>query len=260
MQVPVKPITLIVCLLAILGVTVGFACMKTGNNQDGSTPGASYVSTVSTAAGQNDSSALQYLALGDSYTIGESVDVSGRYPVQAVGLLRAINQHWADPQIIAMTGWTTGSLLQNLDQTPFTRTYQAVTLLIGVNNQFQGRSLTEYKSQFTELVQLSIRLAGNDPSHVIILSIPDYSVTPFAQGLNKSLIASQIDSFNAINLQVSQDYKLNYIDITGISRQAATDPTLVASDGLHFSAKEYAIWAQLMEPVMKTIGSGGKTL
>jgi lysophospholipase L1-like esterase len=189
-----------------------------------------------------------YLALGDSYTIGESVAENERYPVQALHRLFPDGQ----PEIIATTGWTTGNLLAALDRARSTSGYQAVSLLIGVNNQYQGRSQAEYREQLTTLLQEAIRLAGNRPDHVLVLSIPDYSVTPFARNRDVAHIAMQIDSFNAINSQLAVDYKVNYLDVTAESRKAADDPSLVATDGLHFSGKEYAIWAKMMEPWLTT--------
>ncbi len=197
-------------------------------------------------------SVRSYLALGDSYTIGESVEVRDRYPRQAVQDLLGLGHiDFKDPDIIAVTGWTTADLLNAVNVANPPHTYDAVTLLIGVNNQFQGRSQSEYKTQFTTLLQRSIALAGNRPSHVLVLSIPDYSVTPFASNLNTTLIASQIDSFNTINRTVSSNYHVNYLDVTIESRKAGYDPSLIAADGLHFSGKEYGVWARLMEPVIK---------
>jgi lysophospholipase L1-like esterase len=156
---------------------------------------------------------LSYLALGDSYTIGESVDPADRYPVQAVGLLNGTDHlSCQDPDIIAVTGWTTGNLLDAVARLKPVAPYRMVSLLIGVNNQYQGRSKAECRDQFAELLQKSILLAGNDPSHVLVLSIPDYSVTPFGR--------------------------------TG-------DTSFIAADGLHFSGKEYGRWARLMEPWLK---------
>jgi lysophospholipase L1-like esterase len=221
----------------------------------------------------------KYLALGDSYTIGESVDPAERYPVQVRRLL-AQNDHLAcgDPEIIAVTGWTTGNLLQALSAanaepgnisaksgavgaTAKSRAvgatanspavYDMVSLLIGVNNQFQGRGHAEYREQFGQLLQTCIRLAGNRPDHVVVLSIPDYSVTPFGRAGDTALIAAQIDSFNRINFGLAKDYKVNYVDVTVESRKAAVDTSLIAADGLHFSGKEYEVWARLMEPVFK---------
>jgi lysophospholipase L1-like esterase len=194
-----------------------------------------------------------YLALGDSYTIGESVGREDRYPEQAVQLLRADHQPCGDPEIIATTGWTTADLLNALPGKASSATYGIVTLLIGVNNQYQGLSRSAYRDEFTSLLERSIQLAGNKPAHVIVLSIPDYSVTPFARGSDRARIAAEIDSFNAINLDVSGKFHVHYLDITAESRKAAGDPSLIAADGLHFSGKEYAIWAGIMEPEMKGI-------
>jgi lysophospholipase L1-like esterase len=133
-------------------------------------------------------------------------------------------------------------------------TYRVVSLLIGVNNQFQGRTQSEYREQFALLLEKSIELAGNNPSHVIVVSIPDYSVTPFGRrSRDSAFIAGQIDSFNVINRDLALVYKVNYIDVTAESRKAAGDPTLIAGDGLHFSGKEYGNWARMMEPVLKGI-------
>jgi lysophospholipase L1-like esterase len=211
----------------------------------------------------------RYLALGDSYTIGESVDPGERYPAQVRRLL-AENDQLAvgDPEIIAMTGWTTGNLLKALeamkpeqgDREAVAKgsekpraVYDMVSLLIGVNNQYQGRSQEEYREQFEQLLQQCIRLAGNRPSHVVVLSIPDYSVTPFGRmrGQDTSMIAAQIDSLNRINAELARVYKVSYVDVTTESRKAEADPLLVAADGLHFSGKEYRVWAGLMEPVLK---------
>jgi lysophospholipase L1-like esterase len=199
-----------------------------------------------------------YLALGDSYTIGESVDAADRYPAQAVSLLNNADHLFCqDPDIIAVTGWTTGNLLEALDAVSVEKSapaYRIVSLLIGVNDQFQGRPQSEYREQFALLLKKSIALAGNRPSNVIVLSIPDYSVTPFGRrSPDGALIAAQIDSFNLINRELALACKVNYIDVTAESRKAARDPTLIAGDGLHFSGKEYGNWARMMEPVLKGI-------
>lgn len=203
--------------------------------------------------GPANRSGLKMLALGDSYTIGESVSETDRYPVQAVQKLYTDSDIYFDkPEIIATTGWTTANLINALAAAKPTGPYDAVTLLIGVNNQFQGRSPDEYRTQLTTLLQQAITLAGNQPSHVLVLSIPDYSITPFGRSMrNPSAIATQIDAFNAINQQLAKDYQVNWLDITAESRKAATEPSLLANDGLHFSGKEYERWAQLMEPIVK---------
>jgi len=204
---------------------------------------------------------LTYLALGDSYTIGQSVSEDDRYPAQVVRRLRSDGFYYTAPDIIAATGWTTGDLLNAMpDSTldrppngPKDRHYHVVSLLIGVNDQYRAYTQSEYRTRFTELLQRSIHLAGDNPSHVIVLSIPDYSVTPFVQGRDRAYIAAQIDSFNVINKEVAISYHTAWLDITGESRKAAYDPSLIASDSLHFSGKEYAIWAEMMEPVMRAV-------
>lgn len=195
-----------------------------------------------------------YLALGDSYTIGQSVEINQRFPVQTVAMLNNLNVPFVQPEIIAQTGWTTGSLLFRLDNTaPLKNQYDIVTLLIGVNNQYQGRTQAEYSQQFTTLLERAIQYAGNKKKHVFVLSIPDYSVTPFAAGRNRELIAAQIDSFNAINKSISQLYQVNYIDITGDSRLASTYPALIANDGLHPSGEQYSLWAAKLAPVIRVL-------
>jgi len=201
------------------------------------------VQTIDTTLNQH--SAKNYLALGDSYTIGQSVTERDRYPVQAAKLLNDSGFHFSAPEIIATTGWTTADLQNAINTHRFAYPdYDIVTLLIGVNNQYQGRPQSEYKDQFTRLLQEAIILTGGKASHVIVLSIPDYSVTPFANGRNdKNMIATQIDSFNAINKEISENYNTGYLYITDETRKVATDLTLLASDGLHYSGKEYSIWA-----------------
>jgi lysophospholipase L1-like esterase len=213
----------------------------------------------------------RWLALGDSYTIGESVGPEERYPQQVRRLLEEKDHLvFGEPEIIAVTGWTTGDLLEAVsaakggvggkgeemgggggDGKAKGAVYDVVSLLIGVNNQFQGRSQGEYREQFELLLQKCIRLAGNRPGHVMVVSIPDYSVMPFGREGDAAMIAAQIDSFNYINFELARKYGVNYVDVTAESRKAASDPSLIAMDGLHFSGKEYAIWARLMEPVVK---------
>lgn len=192
-----------------------------------------------------------YLALGDSYTIGQSVTAEQRFPYHTVRQLidREVTMNQAN--IIAATGWTTGSLLNALTSNPPSKNYDFVSLLIGVNNQYQGRSTDEYRVQFTELLSKAIGYAGGRSNRVFVLSIPDYSVTPFAKNSDTARITREIDTFNIINRQISAQYGAAYIDITAISRQAKTDPTLTASDGLHPSGKQYERWSILLAPVMK---------
>ncbi|MBS1668106.1 MAG: SGNH/GDSL hydrolase family protein [Bacteroidetes bacterium] len=197
---------------------------------------------------------FSYLALGDSYTIGESVKEAETYTLQTVKLLGETSLYFSKPEVIARTGWTTADLQKAIDKHHFQNIrYKIVTLLIGVNNQYQGRSTIEYTEQFKALLTKSIQLAGGNPSHVIVISIPDYGVTPFAESSPKEKIAKVIDSFNLVNYQISQQYKTKYLDITPETRKAANDHSLLASDGLHYSGKEYAIWAQQLSVLIKKI-------
>jgi lysophospholipase L1-like esterase len=195
-----------------------------------------------------------YLALGDSYTIGQSVNADETYPAQTVFILKSQSINFHSPEIIATTGWTTADLQNATSKHKFAFTkYDIVTLLIGVNNQYQGRSESEYKIQFKELLQKAIQLAGNISSHVIVLSIPDYSVVPFAQNSDTALIAREINLFNIINKEISASYKVNYINVTDESRKAATDKSLITHDDLHYSGKEYAIWAKMLAEVIRNL-------
>lgn len=197
---------------------------------------------------------MRYLALGDSYTIGESVAPSERWPAQLTARLRERSFTFEDPLIIATTGWTTGDLSRALVRTGPLAPFDLVTLLIGVNNQYRGRSEEEYQHQFRALLQRAIAYAGDDATRVIVLSIPDWSVTPFASAMGaeqSSLerIALQIDRLNAINQDEAERSSAYYIYLTSISREAATDRSLLAADGLHPSGKMYARWVNLVEPV-----------
>jgi lysophospholipase L1-like esterase len=195
----------------------------------------------------------QYLALGDSYTIGESVAVGDRWPVQLVARLRADGLSLAAPQIVAQTGWTTDELGAGIETADLTPPYDLVSLLIGVNNQYRGRSTEEYRQQFNTLLQQALRFAGDDPHKVIVLSIPDWGVTPFAADRSGRQIAAEIDAFNAINRTETQRLGAHYMDITPISRQAQTDPHLTAGDGLHPSGQMYTAWVELVLPVVRSV-------
>lgn len=188
-----------------------------------------------------DTPTWKYLALGDSYTIGQSVPEEERWPVVLTERLRADGGLLDDPNIIAMTGWTTGNLKAAIDYEEPTEEYDLVSLLIGVNNQFQGRTLDEYRTEFEELLNTSIRLAKGDPSQVFVVSIPDYGYTPYGQS-NQENISDQIDIFNAAALEITESYGVRFFNITPISRRAFDEPGFVANDGLHPSGYQYSLW------------------
>ena len=182
---------------------------------------------------------VRYLALGDSYTIGESVAEADRFPNQ---LARELGI--APPQIIARTGWTTDELNAAVDAANPQGPFDLVTLLIGVNNQYRGRDAEEYRREFAALLQRAIGFAGSDPQKVIVVSIPDWGVTPFAEGRDRAKISREIDQYNAINREEAIRAGAKYVDITPISR--GNDPALVADDKLHPSGKQYTEWAKLI--------------
>lgn len=186
------------------------------------------------------------LSLGDSYTIGESVEEKHRWPIQLVAELQERGVQWNQPRIIAKTGWTTDELQSAIDESPFIgRTYGWVTLLIGVNNQYRGLDAEIFRTDFRELLQYAIERANNRPRRVLVLSIPDWGVTPFARGRDTKKIAAEIDMFNRIKSEETLAQNAHFIDITDISRDAAEYPSKwLASDELHPSGAMYWRWAQ----------------
>lgn len=192
----------------------------------------------------------QYLALGDSYTIGQSVNQSESFPYQLKTQLYQRGYKVTDPTIIATTGWTTANLITGIQQANLSGKYDIVTLLIGVNNQYQGMSQSDYRTQFVQLLNTAIAFAKGNKLRVFVISIPDYSVTPFASGSNKAQIAAEIDQFNLINQSESTKAGVNYLYITDISRMAASDPSLITYDGLHPSGKMYGLWMDKLAPLV----------
>jgi lysophospholipase L1-like esterase len=190
------------------------------------------------------------LCLGDSYTIGESVAESERFPMQAAALLAKDGIHFSEPQIIAKTGWTTDELIHAMQEAKVSGTFDYVTLLIGVNNQYRGYDTAVYRREFTELLHTAIHYAAGNRQRVYVLSIPDWGVTPFGaadgKGRTPTQIGHELDAYNAINKEVAAQEQVHYIDITPISRRATTDGALIANDNLHPSGKMYAQWAKLL--------------
>lgn len=206
---------------------------------------------ASTAPPVTAHSDKKYLALGDSYTIGQNVPESDRFPVQTKKWLADQGINMNTPQIIATTGWTTTNLQNAIAAQNSIGPYDVVSLLIGVNDQYQTHDTTGYRQRFLNLLNTSIQLAGNHRNLVFVLSIPDYSITPFAQNSDTAFIHLQIDQFNVINKEVTLQNNCNYLDITPSTREAANDPSLIANDGLHPSGKEYKKWADRLGPMMK---------
>ncbi|MDB5201778.1 MAG: lysophospholipase and related esterase [Ferruginibacter sp.] len=223
-------------------ITSFIACKKAPMEQ-----GNVILDSIPTALG-----AKTFLALGDSYTIGQSVEEAQRFPNQAAAMLRSEGFNISAPRIIAATGWTTGNLLNALNSNPPSGTYDMVTLLIGVNNQYQGRSLSEYKTEFGQLLAMAIQYAGNNRRKVVVLSIPDYGVTPFAAGSDRARIAEEIDYFNMAAKTIASSNSVSFLDITAISREAANDQSLITYDGLHPSGKQYKRWADLLVPMLRS--------
>ncbi|HEY9196809.1 MAG TPA: SGNH/GDSL hydrolase family protein [Mucilaginibacter sp.] len=234
-------------LLILFSLSTLVACSKKTNpmpeniNPVTTTPPAGTVPVTDT---------LSYLALGDSYTIGQSVPAQESFPYQLTTHLPGFKV--LQPYIIARTGWTTDQLIAAIDATSEikNKTYDFVTLLIGVNDQYSGHSQANYRIKFAQVLNTAIKFAGGKQKHVFVLSIPDYGVTPFANG-RESTIGPEIDQFNAINRDESDKAGVNYVNITPVSKQAATDLTLLANDSLHPSAKMYSLWIDLLSPVIK---------
>lgn len=188
-----------------------------------------------------------FLALGDSYTIGEGVADEGRWPVQLAMRLQAADVAVQAPRIIATTGWTTDELSAAMDETTLDASYDLITLLIGVNNQYRGRAQDEYREQFAALLNRAVSLAG-DAARVVVVSIPDWGVTRFAEGRDRKAISSEIDTFNAIAREEVEREGSAWVDITGISRDAGDADDMLVEDGLHPSAAQYARWTDAIFP------------
>ncbi len=192
------------------------------------------------------------LALGDSYTIGESVDTSERWPHQFMDELRKLGVSGMYPDYIATTGWNTRRLIQGINSMlDENRTYNLVSVLIGVNNQYQGIDISSYEPDLRTIFDRALEITGQDTSRVFILSIPDYAYTPFGGG--NSSISREIDDYNRIKKRVAGEYHFAFIDITSISRIGLSNPSLVASDGLHPSGKQYGEWVREIIPRLNFI-------
>jgi len=190
----------------------------------------------------------RFLALGDSYTIGEGVARDATWPAQLGTRLAEAGVPVASPDLVAKTGWSTDELADAIDACKLVAPYALVTLLVGVNNQYRGRDPDNYRDEFAGLLERAIAFAGAEPGRVIVISIPDWGVTPFAgaQGVDAALTAAAIDAFNAIGHAVAGSRGTRWVDVTGLSRGIARD--LLAPDGLHPSAGQYAYWVEAIMP------------
>ena len=193
-----------------------------------------------------------FLALGDSYTIGEGVPDDGNWPAQLAARLRTEGTKVDGPRIIATTGWTTDELATAMDAAAFEPPYALVSLSIGVNNQYRGRPLDEYRLQFRSLLRRAVSLAGGEAARVMVVSVPDWSMTPFAarEGRDAAAVARAIDGFNAVAREEAARIGTHWVDVTAISRAPDSQGQLV-DDGLHPSATQYARWVDAALPVAR---------
>jgi lysophospholipase L1-like esterase len=195
---------------------------------------------------------IPYLALGDSYTIGEGAAAADRWPVQLAALARTQGLGLAEPTIIARTGWTTAELQAAIAASGNRRTdYGLVSLLIGVNNQYRGQRVALYRTEFRQLLATAVAYAGGKAGHVVVLSIPDWGQTPFAQSRDQAQIAREIDQFNATAQQECQAAGIAFVPITDLTRGAAGDASQFTTDGLHYTGAQMRQWAGRALPVVQ---------
>lgn len=239
-------------------VIVVAGCERT-NSRTANTPGHVPVSANSSPStrlvnrghaaepGTPPNSARRYLALGDSYTIGESVPASDRWPNLLVNHLRKRGLAFEPPIIIAVTGWTTGDLLRALDTQPPTGPFDLVTLMIGVNNQYQTREGEEFRREFADLLDRSIKLARDEPARVVAVSIPDWGQTPFGESADRDAVAREVNGFNTLAFDIATSRGVHWIDVTSTTRAHANDRAMNASDGLHYARPMHELWAEQVE-------------
>jgi lysophospholipase L1-like esterase len=196
---------------------------------------------------KDDSTSISWLALGDSYTIGQGVNTAERFPAQTLELLKLRSIKTAQLTYVATTGWTSSDLDKSMSQQNLAY-YDFVTVLIGVNDQFQGIDTSTYSKNFKSILNRAIQSTRGESQHVLVLSIPDYSLTPEGKKLDTTKIKREIDLFNTLNKRVAKDFKCQYLDITVLGREAKSNPAWVAKDGLHPSAIAYKNWANRIFP------------
>lgn len=204
------------------------------------------------------STPLRWLALGDSYTIGEGVAEQARWPVVLAAQLRQAGIDIAPPRLIATTGWTTDELSASMDAAEPLGRWDFISLLIGVNNQYRGRSVADYRGEFHDLLRRAIALAGGRAGHVLVLSIPDWGVTPFAiaQGRDRARISTELDAYNAAAADLCARHGAAWVDITAASRAHGNQADMLVDDDLHPAAPMYALWVAQALPVARGLLAG----
>lgn len=200
-----------------------------------------------------DGSPISFIALGDSYTIGTGIQPAGSWPYQLQDSLLNRGFSVDTTEIIATNGWTTTDLLAAIGNREDSSTFDLVGVLIGVNNQYQNLDLDIYRNEFRELILEAVRFANGDTSRIFILSIPNYGVTPFGQNRNPVIIKQELEVYNDIAKDIGTEYGITFVDITPISELASNDPSLLAPDNLHPSAKMYALWIEKVLPIVTKI-------
>jgi lysophospholipase L1-like esterase len=229
--------------------------MLVGGSCTGSLPTGATATLTSPAGPLPTRTEAAYLALGDSYTIGEGVSRADRWPVQLAALARQQGLNVKAPDLIARTGWTTSQLQVAIAAANKPSTYGLVSLLIGVNNQFRGQAVAQYRTEFRELLRTAVGLAGGHPNRVFVLSIPDWGQSPFARQQRQfpARIGPEIDAFNATAQDECRQAGVAYINITPQTRAAAGDASQFARDGLHYSGAQMRQWAQLALPTVRAL-------
>lgn len=190
----------------------------------------------------------RYLALGDSYTIGEGVPSKEAWPSQLSSMVQAESPAEVELNVLAKTGWTAGELLEAMNEDISVNSYSFGSVLIGVNNQYRGESVAAYREALEGIFALALPLTGH---HLLCLSIPDWSVTPFGRAENRPQASAEIDAFNKVASEMCDELDILFVDVTSISREFADQPTMIAGDGLHYSGRMYRMWAERALPYVR---------
>lgn len=196
---------------------------------------------------------MRLLALGDSYTVGTAVDTGDRWVTRLVGRLRADGLEVADPRIVAADGWPTDRLAAAIERRSLEPPYDLVTLLVGANDAYRGRPVEDFRPTFVALLERAVEFAGGDPSAVVVVTIPDYSVTPHVERQTRAEHADRLEAYNRVVGTEATAAGTRLVDVVPISREAAGDDDLVADDGLHPSPEQHERWLERIYPVARSI-------